>query len=225
MAVDYRVALARLVPVFMPDILFRLTGDGQPVFKEFAAAIRPTEFEPGKVFGSGKMKPIDYMLDMAEGRIPPPSNLDLATVQHQAPQTAFRFHINQYLSRRTADWKAKGFTETLIDFTELNKRSKFWGDDQRASWLNWDEVADLRNPLGERQNITEHMLRALRRVDMMVMLENRLDVLVGFTRPGRPAKSAEPGRVSATTSRWVAERTECRAHRSTGYRRLRDHGL
>ena len=72
MAVDYRVALARLVPVFMPDILFRLTGDGQPVFKEFAAAIRPTEFEPGKVFGSGKMKPIDYMLDMAEGRIPPP---------------------------------------------------------------------------------------------------------------------------------------------------------
>jgi hypothetical protein len=106
MAVDYRVALARLVPVFMPDILFRLTGDGQPVFKEFAAAIRPTEFEPGKVFGSGKMKPIDYMLDMAEGRIPPPSNLDLATVQHQAPQTAFRFHINQYLSRRAADWKA-----------------------------------------------------------------------------------------------------------------------
>ena len=61
MAVDYRVALARLVPVFMPDILFRLTADGQPVFKEFAAAVRPTEFEPGKVFGSGKMKPIDYM--------------------------------------------------------------------------------------------------------------------------------------------------------------------
>src|SRR4249919_3750439 len=43
MKVDYRVALARLVPVFMPDVLFRLTGDGQPVFKEFAAAIRPTE--------------------------------------------------------------------------------------------------------------------------------------------------------------------------------------
>jgi len=42
MKVDYRVALARLVPVFMPDVLFRLTGEGQPVFKEFAAAIRPT---------------------------------------------------------------------------------------------------------------------------------------------------------------------------------------
>ena len=180
MAVDYRVALARLVPVFMPDILFRLTGDGQPVFKEFAAAIRPTEFEPGKVFGSGKMKPIDDMLDMAEGRI---------------PQTAFRFHINQYLSRRAADWKAKGFTETLIDFTELNKRSKFWGDDQRASWLNWDEVADLRNPLGERQNITERiMLRELlRRVDMMVMLENRLDVLVRLHTPWPPGKIGGAG--------------------------------
>ena len=160
-----------------------------------AATIRPTEFEPGKIFGSGKMKPIDYMLALAEGRIPPPSNLDLATVQHQAPQTAFRFHINQYLSRRAADWKAKGFTEMLIDFTELNKRSKFWGDDQRASWLNWDEVADLRNPLGERQNITERiMLRELlRRVDMMVMLENQLDVLVRLHTPWPPGKIGGAG--------------------------------
>jgi Asp-tRNA(Asn)/Glu-tRNA(Gln) amidotransferase A subunit family amidase len=195
MTVDYRVALARLVPVFMPDILFRLAGDGRPVFKEFAAAIRPTEFEPGKVFGSGKMKPIDYMLDLAEGHIPPPSNLDLATVQHQAPQTAFRFHINQYLSRRAADWKAKGFTETLVDFTALNKRSKFWGDDQRASWLNWDEVIDLRNRLGERQNISERiMLRELlRRADMMVMLENRLDVLVRLHTPWPPGKIGGAG--------------------------------
>ena len=220
--------MARLVPVFMPDILFRLTGDGQPVFKEFAAAIRPTEFEPGKVFGSGKMKPIDYMLDMAEGRIPPPSNLDLATVQHQAPQTAFRFHINQYLSRRAADWKAKGFTETLIDFTELNKRSKFWGDDQRASWLNWDEVADLRNPLGERQNITERiMLRELlRRVDMMVMLENRLDVLVqaAHALAARQNRRSRAG-VPQQPYDGVAERTECRAHRSTDTGGLRDHGL
>ena len=41
---DFRQALARLVPVFMPDLLFRLGPDGQPLFKEFAAAIRPTEF-------------------------------------------------------------------------------------------------------------------------------------------------------------------------------------
>jgi len=38
MKVDFRRALARLVPVFMPDILFRLDPDRQPLFKEFAPA-------------------------------------------------------------------------------------------------------------------------------------------------------------------------------------------
>ena len=99
MTIDYRVALARLVPVLMPDILFRLDDAGQPLFKEFAAAIEPTEFQPGKEFGSGTMKPMDYMVELAEGRIKPPSNLDLATVQHQAQQTAFRFHINHPVTR------------------------------------------------------------------------------------------------------------------------------
>ena len=46
MSPDFRQSLARLVPVFMPDLLFRLGPDGQPLFKEFAAAIRPTEFAP-----------------------------------------------------------------------------------------------------------------------------------------------------------------------------------
>src|SRR5262249_44861124 len=41
---NFRQALAKLVPVFMPDLLFRLGSDGLPLFKEFAAAIRPTEF-------------------------------------------------------------------------------------------------------------------------------------------------------------------------------------
>ena len=80
---DFRQALARLVPVFMPDLLFRLGPDGQPLFKEFAAAIRPTEFAPGKVFGSGTMTPIDYCVELAEGRIAPPANLDIATIQEQ----------------------------------------------------------------------------------------------------------------------------------------------
>jgi len=188
MAVEYRIALARLVPVIMPDILFRLDETGQPLFKEFAAAIEPTEFQPGKVFGSGKMKPMDYMVELAEGRIKSPSNLDLATVQHQAQQTAFRFHINQYLSRRAADWQERGFEETLIDFTELNARSKFWGDDQRAGFLNWDEVRDMRNSLGERQSVNERiMLRELlRRADMMVIYENKLDALVRLHTPWPP---------------------------------------
>ncbi len=52
MKTDFRRALARLVPVFMPDLLFRLDSDGKPLFEEFAAAIAPTEFAPGVVFGS-----------------------------------------------------------------------------------------------------------------------------------------------------------------------------
>jgi amidase len=188
MRVDFRRALAQLVPVFMPDILFRLDRSAQPVFKEFAAAIVPTEFAPGKVFGSGKMAPIDYMVELAEGRIAPPSNLDVATIQQQVLAMSFRFHIPQYLSRRAADWKARGFTETLVDFAALNARSKYWGDDQRAAFKNWEEVVDPRNPLGGRQGVDERiMLRELlRRVDMMVILENELDALVRLHTPWPP---------------------------------------
>src|SRR4029077_3197668 len=64
----YTEALAQVVPVFFPDILYRLSGNGQPQFPEFAAKIKPTEFAPGKTFGSGTMKPIDYLVDLAEGR-------------------------------------------------------------------------------------------------------------------------------------------------------------
>ena len=195
---DFRTALARLVPVFMPDLLFRLTPNGEPLFKEFAAAIRPTEFAPGKFFGTGTLAPIDYCVELAEGRIAPPANLDIATIQDQELAMSFRFHVQQYLSRRAADWKARGFTETLTDFAALNRRSKFWGDDGRAAFRNWEEVADPRNTLGGRQGVDERiMLRELlRRVDMMVMLENRLDALVRLHTPLPPAKiggAPEPG--------------------------------
>jgi Asp-tRNA(Asn)/Glu-tRNA(Gln) amidotransferase A subunit family amidase len=188
MTVDFRKALARLVPVFMPDLLFRVKADGTPVFPDFAAAVVPTEFAPGKVFGSGKMQPIDYCVEMAEGRIAPPRNLDLATIQNQEMAMAFRFHISQYLTRRAADWKAKGFGETLTNWASLNARSKFWGDDQRAAFKNWEEVADPRNPHGSRQGVNERiMLRELlRRVDMMVILENKLDALVRLHTPWPP---------------------------------------
>ena len=188
MTVDFRRALARLIPLIMPDILYRLGMDGQPVFKDFAAAIVPTEFMPGKVFGGGMMQPIDYMVALADERIAPPSNLDIATVQHQALANGFRFHISQYLSRRAEDWKAKGFTETLADWAALNTKSKFWGDDQRAAFQNWQDVTDMRNPLGQRQGVNERiMLRELlRRVDMVVILENRLDALVRLHTPWPP---------------------------------------
>jgi amidase len=187
---DFRQGLARLVPVFMPDLLFRLGPGGQPLFEEFAAAILPTEFAPGKVFGGGAMAPIDYCVELAEGRIAPPRNLDIATIQEQELAMMFRFHVNQYLSRRAADWRERGFTETLADFAALNARSKFWGDDGRAGFKNWEEVTDPRNPLGGRQGVDERiMLRELlRRLDMMVLLENRLDALVRLHTPLPPAK-------------------------------------
>ena len=190
MTVDFRRAIARLVPVFMPDILYRLGPDGQPLFKEFAETIVPTEFAPGKFFGSGEMQPIDYFVELADGLIEPPVNLDLATIQQQVLAMSFRFHIRQYLSRRSADWRALGYHESLVDWPSLNARSKFWGDDQRAAFKNWEEVTDMRNPLGGRQGVDERiMLRELlRRVDMMVILENKLDALVRLHTPYPPAK-------------------------------------
>jgi hypothetical protein len=187
---DFRQALARLVPVFMPELLFRLGPDGRPSFKEFAATVRPTEFAPGKVFGSGTMTPIDYCVELAEGRLAPPANLDIATIQEQELAMMFGFHVNQYLSRRAADWRAHGFTETLADFASLNARSKFWGDDGRAGFKNWEEVIDPRNKPGGRQGVDERILlrELLRRVDMMVMLENRLDALVRLHTPLPPAR-------------------------------------
>ncbi len=198
MRISFRTALARLVPVFMPELLFRLGTDGQPVFKDFAAAIQPAEFMPGKTFGDGTMTAIDYMMEMAEGRLAPPANLDIATIQNQELAMSFRFHIPQYLTRRAADWKALGFTETLTSFGALNARSKFWGDDQRSAFKNWEEVTDPRNALGGRQGVDERiMLRELlRRVDMMVMLENHLDALVRLHTPLPPGKiggAIEPG--------------------------------
>jgi Asp-tRNA(Asn)/Glu-tRNA(Gln) amidotransferase A subunit family amidase len=194
MKTDFRTALARLVPVFMPDILFRLTPEGEPVFPEFAAAIVPSEFAPGKIFGSGKLQPIDYLVELADGRIAPPKNLDISTVQQQELAPTFRYHIRQYLARRAADWQARGFTETLVDWPTLNARSKYWGDDQRAAFKNWEEIIDPRNPLGGRQGVDERiMLRELlRRVDMMVIIENRLDALVRLHTPLPPAKIGGP---------------------------------
>jgi amidase len=190
MTPDFRAGLARLVPVFMPELLFRLGRDGTPLFKEFAAAIRPTAFLPGKVFGTGTMAPIDYFVELAEGRIAPPPNLDIATIQEQELAPSFRFHVAQYLSRRGADWQARGYRESLADFAALNARSKFWGDDGRAAFRNWEEVVDPRNPLGGRQGVDERILlrELLRRLDMLVILENRLDALVRLHTPLPPAR-------------------------------------
>ena len=137
---------------------------------------------------------MDYLVGMAEGRIEPPVNLDLGTVQHQQLANTFRFHISQYLERRAKDWQDKGFAETLKDWPALNARSKFWGDDQRAAFKNWEEITDPRNPLDGRQGVNERiMLRELlRRADMMVILENKLDALVRLHTPWPPGLIGHP---------------------------------
>lgn len=202
MSIDFTQALARLVPVFMPDLLFRLDPQGQPLFPDFATQITPTEFAPGKVFGTGKMAPIDYLVELADLNIEPPKNLNIATVQNQILANSFRFHIKQYLTRRAMDWEKLGLKESLTDWPSLNRRSKFWGDDQRSAFKNWEETRDPRNPLGGRQGVDERiMLRELlRRVDMMVILENKLDVLVRLHTPLPPAKIGwpeQPGEINA----------------------------
>jgi hypothetical protein len=95
---------------------------------------------------------------------------------------------------RARDWADKGYTETLADWAALNARSKFWGDDQRAAFKNWEEIDDPRNKLGGRQGVNERiMLRELlRRADMMVILENRLDALVRLHTPWPPGLIGHP---------------------------------
>jgi len=198
MKTSYSRALAELVPVFFPDLLYRLNNQGQPLFPEFAAAIRPTEFAPGKRFGSGSLTPVDYMLGMAQGRIPPPRALNIRTIQTLAAERQFRFHVAQYLERRADDWKARGFTETLIDWPTLNARSKFWSDEQRAMWKNWEEVDNLLAPPGERQGVAERLMlrELLRRVEMKVIQENKLDVVVRLHTslpPGKIGLAPWPG--------------------------------
>ena len=67
MKVDYRVALARLVPVFMPDLLFRLRRDGQPLFKEFADGDRADRVHAGQGVRLGH-DAADRLLRRAGGR-------------------------------------------------------------------------------------------------------------------------------------------------------------
>ena len=197
MSPSYTQALAQLVPVFFPDILYRLKRDGQPQFPEFAAKIKPTEFAPGKTFGTGTMKPMDYFLNLAEGRLPVPRNLNIRAIEEVVESNAFTLQFNQYALRRAADWKERGFTETLIDFPTLNARSKFWGDDQRAAFKNWEGMEDMRNALGDRQGIDEHIMmrELLRRVEMKVISENHLDAVVRLhysLPPGKIGLAPQP---------------------------------
>jgi Asp-tRNA(Asn)/Glu-tRNA(Gln) amidotransferase A subunit family amidase len=194
---SYTDALAELLPVFFPEILYWLDQDGQPRFPEFAARIQPAEFAPGVSHGSGSMTPIDYMVALAEGTQPPPSNLNIRAVLGLGFSNALKFHFTQYAVRRAAGWAERGYTETLVDWVALNERSKFWSDAQRSWFRNWAEIEDIRRPFGDRQGIDERikLRELLRRLEMKVMQENDLDVVVRLhysLPPGKIGTSPQP---------------------------------
>jgi Asp-tRNA(Asn)/Glu-tRNA(Gln) amidotransferase A subunit family amidase len=144
------------------------------------------------------MAPVDYMVGLAEGRIPPPARLNVRVIQQKPQATTFRFHMHQYAARRAADWKARGFTETLVDFAAINERSKFWGDTQRAAFLNWGQFDNIQYARGERQPIDERakLHELIPRLDLKVMEENDLDLLVRLHTslpPGRTGHAGQPG--------------------------------
>ena len=189
-------AIAELAPVLYPDLLLRLTPDNEPFYAEFAAKVRPTTFAPGVTRGTGTMAAADWMVRWAEGLEPTPRNLTLRSVLAgpQAQSLTFRFHIPQYLTRRAKDWAARGQKETLVDWPALNARSKFWGDDQRAAFKNWEEIDNLYEPP---KGIADNMQRRefLRRVLMKVMLDNKLDLLIQVHTtlpPGKIGLAPEP---------------------------------
>ena len=200
MTTSYTRALAELVPVFFPSLLFRVNNQGQPLFPEVAAAIKPTEFAGGKKFGTGMLAAPDYLVQLADGKIPPPAQLNIRTIQTLAAERQFRFHVAQYLSRRAADWATKGFTETLVDWPALNARSKFWSDEQRAAL---EELGGSRERasrrVGERDGVAERLMlrELLRRVEMKVIQENKLDVVVRLHTSLPPGKIALAGAARA----------------------------
>src|SRR5215510_12495708 len=182
MATSFDRAIAELVPVLYPA---------------FAAKVKPTPFAPGVIKGTGTMAPADWMVRWADGLEQTPPNLTLRDLLGGGGDTGsrtFRFHIPQYLSRRAKDWADRGFKETLVDWPSLNARSKFWGDDQRAAFKNWEDISSLHNPpKGIAENIQRREL--LRRVLMKVMYENKLDLLIQVHTtlpPGRIGLAPEP---------------------------------
>ena len=190
MTTTFDRAIAEIVPVLFPDFLYRLTPAREPQFPDFAARVRPTPFAPGVTKGTGTLASADWMVRWAEGLEPTPRNLTLRDLLGGGGDTgsrSFRFHIPQYLTRRAKDWADRGFKETLVDWPSLNARSKFWGDDQRAAFKNWEDLTSLhRPPKGIAENIQRREL--LRRILMKVMYENKLDVLIQVHTALPPAR-------------------------------------
>ena len=198
MSTSFDRAIAQIAPILYPDLLYRLTPAKEPLFPAFAARVKPTEFAPGVTRGTGPLQAADWMVRWADGLEPTPPNLNLRSLLggggDRGGSRTFRFTIAQYLARRAKDWADRGYTETLVDWPTLNARSKFWGDDQRANFKNWEEIQDLYSPpKGIAENIQRREL--LNRVLMKVIQDNKLDLLIQLHTalpPGKIGLAAEP---------------------------------
>ena len=163
------------------------------------------------------------MVRWAEGLEPSPPNLTLRDLLGGGGDTGsrtFRFHIPQYLTRRAKDWADRGFKETLVDWPSLNARSKFWGDDQRAAFKNWEEITSLHSPpKGIAENIQRREL--LRRVMMKVILDNKLDVLIQMHTALPPGKigprRSRTSTIDKSRTRWDQTRASPKILIPAGY--------
>ena len=109
MTVDFRKALARLVPVFMPDLLFRLRPRRHAGVQGVRRGDRADRVHAGQgLRHAARCSRSTIASSWRRAGSRRPSNLDLATIQQQELAITFRFHISQYLTRRAADWKAQG---------------------------------------------------------------------------------------------------------------------
>ena len=103
----------------------------------------------------------------------------------------FRFHVNQYLSRRAADWRERGFTETPRRFRGAQCALQILG---RRRPRRLQELGGGRRPAqsagraGRASTSASCCANCCAALDMMVMLENRLDALVRLHTPLPPAK-------------------------------------
>ena len=148
--------------------------------------------------GTGTMAPADWMVRWAEGLEPTPPQPDPARHSRRRRRHAARARsastFAQYLSAAPRTGRIAASRKRSSTWPSLNARSKFWGDDQRAAFKNWEEITSLHNPpKGIAENIQRREL--LRRILMKVIQDNKLDLLIQLHTalpPGKIGLAPEP---------------------------------
>ena len=228
---DFRQGLARLVPVFMPDLLFRLGADGDAGVQGIRRR-DPADRVRCPARSSARHDGADRLLRRARRG----AHRAAAQPRHRHdPGPGAGDDASASTSRNI--WPPRRrlagarLHRDARPISPRSTRARNSGAMTAAPpFKNWEEVADPRNPLGGRQGVDERiMLRELlRRLDMMVMLENRLDALVRLHTPLPPAKiggAHDPLGGPQQSAAGNVVRPQCRADRDADPGRLCDDGL